>query len=71
MMCGSAGMDGVPMRRGARAPMVSAPMLSEPIGQQQALLLTRQAAMNNRIDLYKVLGGGLVDVTAVPAAAVR
>ena len=38
---------------------------------EQALLLTRQAAMNNRIDLYKVLGGGLVDVTAVPAAAVR
>ena len=32
---------------------------------EQALLLTRQAAMNNRIDLYKVLGGGLVDVTAV------
>ena len=38
---------------------------------EQSLLLTRQAAMNNRIDLYKVLGGGLVDVTAVPAAAVR
>jgi multidrug efflux system outer membrane protein len=38
---------------------------------EQALLLTRQAAMNNRIDLYKVLGGGLVDVTAVPAAAAR
>ena len=34
---------------------------------EQALLLTRQAAMNNRIDLYKVLGGGLVDVTAVAA----
>ena len=38
---------------------------------EQSLLLTRQAAMNNRIDLYKVLGGGLVDVTAVPAAAAR
>lgn len=38
---------------------------------EQALLLTRQAAMNNRIDLYKVLGGGLVDVTPVPAATAR
>lgn len=38
---------------------------------EQALLLTRQAAMNNRIDLYKVLGGGLVDVTAVAPVSAR
>ena len=38
---------------------------------EQALLLTRQAAMNNRIDLYKVLGGGLVDVTAVTPVSAR
>ena len=38
---------------------------------EQSLLLTRQAAMNNRIDLYKVLGGGLVDVTAVAPVSAR
>ena len=38
---------------------------------EQALLLTRQAAMNNRIDLYKELGGGLVDVTAVTPVSAR
>lgn len=38
---------------------------------EQALLLTRQAAMNNRIDLYKVLGGGLVDVTAVAPVSAK
>lgn len=38
---------------------------------EQALVVTRQAAMNNRIDLYKVLGGGLVDVTAVQPVSAK
>ena len=34
-----------------------------------SLVQTRQLLLNNQIDLYKVLGGGLVDVT--PAAATQ
>ena len=35
-----------------------------------ALAQTRQLMLNNRIDLYKVLGGGLVASTGQPAAVV-
>lgn len=35
---------------------------------QQTLLQTRQLVLNNRIDLYKVLGGGLLDITQADVA---
>ena len=36
--------------------------------QQQQLVNVQQQVMNNRIDLYKVLGGGLLQQTGVPSA---
>ena len=35
--------------------------------QQQQLVNVQQQVMNNRIDLYKVLGGGLLEQTGVPS----